>query len=134
MQKASKNRLIKLLLLGGLLCLGMGLILYGASDVLTFFYTPSTVPTNKTIVRVGGVVKENSIKHRGLNEIEFIITDQTNELNVKYQGLLPRLFREKQQVLVKGRIINNIILANQILSKHDENYLPAMQKSNMINR
>ena len=125
MQKATKNKLIKLLHLSALLCIGVGLILYGTSDVLTFFYTPSNVPAGKTIVRVGGIVKENSIKHISANEIEFIVTDQTNELNVKYQGLLPKLFREKQQILVKGRIINNTIMANQILSKHDENYLPA---------
>jgi len=109
------------------------------SNVVYFFspteiYNKSDISFNKKI-RVGGLVKIGSISKEG-NMINFIITDLKNEIVVSYSGLIPNLFSEGKGVVAEG-ILNDkkYFIANKILAKHDENYMPpevskALEKSN----
>ena len=74
-------------------------------------------------LRVGGLVKRNSIKSKGV-DVLFVITDGTNEVKVKYTGVLPDLFAEGRGVIVRGKLKENVFVASQVLAKHDEKYMP----------
>ena len=74
-------------------------------------------------LRVGGLVKRNSIKSTGV-DVLFVITDGTNEVKVKYTGVLPDLFAEGRGVIVRGKLKENVLVASQVLAKHDEKYMP----------
>ena len=74
-------------------------------------------------LRVGGLVMRNSIKNTGV-DILFVITDGTNEVKVKYTGILPDLFAEGRGVIVRGKFKENVFVASQVLAKHDEKYMP----------
>ena len=93
-----------------------------------YFLSPSEIKSlNINIekkIRVGGMVKENSIKIDN-NTIIFTITDFKNEINVSYSGLVPNLFQEKKGVVAEGFLKDkNFFEASKILAKHDENYMP----------
>ena len=83
------------------------------------------VPETRTY-RVGGMVKEGTIERAsGSMDVEFIITDYQNSLGVRYNGVLPDLFREGQGVIAHGRLGDDgVFQADKILAKHDENYMP----------
>jgi len=109
------------------------------SNVVYFFspteiYNKSDISFNKKI-RVGGLVKIGSISKEG-NMINFIITDLKNEIVVSYSGLIPNLFSEGKGVVAEGKLNDKkYFIANKILAKHDENYMPpevskALEKSN----
>ncbi len=103
------------------------LILFNVRSNIVFFLTPSELQIeihNNTIVRVGGMVKENSYSKKN-NIKKFIITDKENEILVKYEGILPDLFKEKSGVVVEGKLINDTLNASEVFAKHDENYMPA---------
>ena len=88
---------------------------------------------DKTInLRVGGLVLRNSIKSTGADNL-FVITDGTNEVKVKYTGVLPDLFAEGRGVIVRGQFKDNVFVASQVLAKHDEKYMPREIKNNMTN-
>ena len=93
------------------------------------FYTPTDlvahkVPTGATMM-VGGLVEKGSLKHGDGLQIEFSMADCTNHVPVKYDGILPDLFREGQGVVATGQVDGNgLFTASQILAKHDENYMP----------
>ena len=74
-------------------------------------------------LRVGGLVMRNSIKSTGV-DVLFVITDGTNEVKVKYTGVLPDLFAEGRGVIVRGKMNENVFVASQVLAKHDEKYMP----------
>ncbi len=106
-------------------------VLKALEEKIVFFYSPTEI-LNKDIrfndmIRVGGLVVDNSIVYDsdGL-EVFFTITDKKNSLNVSYKGMLPDLFREGQGVVAEGNIDKdkNIFLAEKVLAKHDENYMP----------
>ena len=79
---------------------------------------------NTKKIRVGGMVKKNSIKVNS-NEINFIITDFKNQINVSYTGSVPNLFEEEKGVVAEGFLKDrNYLKATKILAKHDENYMP----------
>ena len=83
-------------------------------------------------LRVGGLVMRNSIKITGV-DVLFVITDGTNEVKVKYTGVLPDLFAEGRGVIVRGKMNENVFVASQVLAKHDEKYMPREIKNNMTN-
>jgi cytochrome c-type biogenesis protein CcmE len=92
-----------------------------------FFYPPSDIEkiTNaKTKIRVGGLVKENSVITLSANKIRFTITDYKNTLIIEYTGILPALFREKQGIVAEGTFVDGVFEAKNLLAKHDENYMP----------
>lgn len=129
MKKSVKNRLITTLTVLFFCAFGIYLFLYTISDNIVFFYSPSEFVQNhkQSEVRIGGIVKEGSIVRPSPNLIEFVITDYKNEIYVRYNGIIPMLFREKQGVVASGKMENNIFIAKNLLTKHDENYKPPIQ-------
>ena len=100
---------------------------------ILYFKTPSEVfknneIENNTLVRVGGMVKKDSIKQND-REIKFILTDYKKELIVVYIGAVPNLFSEDRGAVVEGKLNDKkYLIANRILAKHDENYMPPQMK------
>ena len=115
------------------LILSVLLILKSLEENVVYFKSPSDIKTlsetNKNKIRVGGMVKKNSIsiKEKKLN---FIITDFENEINVSYSGAVPNLFSEGKGVVAEGYLKDkSFFLATKILAKHDENYMPPEVKA-----
>ena len=108
-----------------LLIIAVGLVLAALRENIVFFYTPAELPddANNRMVRLGGLVKQGSVKIDGLNS-NFIVTDGEAELAVVFDGALPSLFREGQGVVAEGRITNGTLTATNVLAKHDETYMP----------
>ena len=106
-------------------------VLKALDEKIVFFYTPSKLfekeEDKMQYIRVGGLVKEKSINFSddGL-KVNFMITDNKKTVNVMFEGILPDLFRENQGVVVEGRFNKEkkIFLAEKVLAKHDENYMP----------
>lgn len=126
----NKSRLyfVIALLLG--VVIAASLIIYGLSKNMVYFYTPSQVinneaPINKSI-RVGGMVVPGSIiKSKSSLNVTFQINDLKNTISISYDGLLPDLFGENQGVVVTGSLDSKSnFVANEVLAKHDENYMP----------
>ena len=106
---------------------GIALILFSLNSKLDFFFTPTelmnkTFPIDKRI-KLGGMVLNGSVK-RASSNISFIVTDYTNSINVEYEGILPDLFKEDSGVVVLGYLNNQTVYAEEVLAKHDENYMP----------
>jgi cytochrome c-type biogenesis protein CcmE len=105
------------------------LTLFALKDSVVFFHTPSDiaekpVPVGQRI-RLGGLVKEGSVKRGGGTEVEFVVTDTLKTVPVRYKGVLPDLFREGQGVVAEGVLDGNgQMTADTVLAKHDENYMP----------
>ena len=97
---------------------------------LIYFYSPTDLVeidlNNNQEIRVGGLVADNSLKYEENSSIyRFVITDEKNIINVEYRGILPNLFAENRGVVVEGIYSGaNNIIANKVLAKHDENYMP----------
>jgi cytochrome c-type biogenesis protein CcmE len=111
------------------LSVAIGLILYAASGSIVYFYTPSDVFEKKieagTKLRLGGMVEAGSWKKQGPTVNEFIVTDTLKTIKVKYNNLVPDLFREGQGVVTEGVMqADGTLLADIVLAKHDENYMP----------
>ena len=128
-----KLRFFYILLILVTLVLSVFLILRSLEENVVYFQSPSDIKTlsetNKNKIRVGGMVKKNSIsiKEKKLN---FIITDFENEINVSYSGAVPNLFSEGKGVVAEGYLKDkSFFLATKILAKHDENYMPPEVKA-----
>jgi cytochrome c-type biogenesis protein CcmE len=128
-----KPRHKKLALMGvGLAGLGIAaaLVLNAFQNNLVFFFSPTQVaareaPLQKTF-RVGGLVQEGSLKREddGLT-VRFVVTDLAHTIPVVYNGILPDLFKEGKGVVAQGRLgADGVFHAEQVLAKHDENYMP----------
>ena len=104
----------------------VALVLIALDENIIYFYSPSEVNQSEaaTLLRVGGLVKDGSLKIDNDLGIKFIIEDNIAEVSVIYNGILPDLFREGQGVIAEGKFIDNFFIANEIVSKHDENYMP----------
>jgi cytochrome c-type biogenesis protein CcmE len=119
-----------LVIAAGLLTLGIAaaLILQAFNRNLVFFFSPSQVlasaaPHDRSF-RLGGLVEAGSLKRDGLT-VQFMITDLAQRVPVTYSGLLPDLFREGKGVVAQGRLDHHgVFRADQVLAKHDENYMP----------
>ena len=110
------------------LALSIFLILKSLEENVVYFKSPSEIKIDAEIdkkkMRVGGMVKKNSIKIE-LQDVKFVITDFKNEINVVYSGAVPNLFQEGKGVVAEGYLKDrNFFLATKILAKHDENYMP----------
>ena len=106
---------------------GISLILYSLNSNLDYFFTPTelkdrNIPANKRI-KVGGMVLSGSVE-RISSSISFVITDYENSIKVKYEGIVPDLFKEDSGVVVLGNLRDRILYAEEVLAKHDENYMP----------
>ena len=109
------------------------LILKSLEENVVYFQSPTEIKSltkiEKNKIRVGGMVKKNSISINS-NEVNFIITDFKNEINVSYSGAVPNLFAEGKGVVAEGFLKDrNFFSATKILAKHDENYMPPEVKA-----
>ena len=127
-----------ILILLTLLILGTAalLILSNTKKNIVFFYTPTELLQNNIALdkklRIGGYVKKSSFIEKSLNDYEFKITDNTNELLIFYSGILPDLFREGQGTVIEGFLDkDNNIIASKVFAKHDENYMPESIKKEL---
>src|SRR3990167_459257 len=124
MHHVRKRRLIILLAWFIFLSIVVSLVLYALRQNISLFYTPkelagASIPKDQ-LIRVGGMVVKGSLRHINKNhEVEFTITDFAKSVVVRYQGLLPDLFREGQGVVINGHYANNSIKAVEVLAKHD---------------
>tara|TARA_B110000438_G_scaffold153031_1_gene147078 strand:+ start:277 stop:696 length:420 start_codon:yes stop_codon:yes gene_type:complete len=126
--KKVKLRFLFLTLILASIILSVFLILQSLKENVVYFQSPSEIKILKEIskkkIRVGGMVKENSI-NMNADKINFIITDFKNEINVIYSGAVPNLFDEGKGVVAEGFLKDrNYFSATKILAKHDENYMP----------
>ena len=126
--KKVKLRFLFLVLILTSVILIVFLILQSLKDNVVYFQSPSEIKSlielSKKKIRIGGMVKEQSIFINS-NEVKFIITDFKNEINVIYFGAIPNLFAEGKGVVAEGFLKDkNYFLATKILAKHDENYMP----------
>jgi len=115
------------------LILSVFLVLKSLEENVVYFQSPSeinsSVELNKKKIRIGGMVKKDSI-FVNADEINFIITDFKNEINVTYRGAIPNLFEEEKGVVAEGILKDrNFFSATKILAKHDENYMPPEVKA-----
>jgi cytochrome c-type biogenesis protein CcmE len=111
-----------------LVCGAVYFVLNAFQSNLVFFFTPTQVAAGEApkdgSFRVGGLVKEGSIQRQDL-AIEFTVTDLHQDVQVRYVGLLPDLFKEGKGVVAQGRLdAGRLFVASEVLAKHDENYMP----------
>ncbi|MGY9014912.1 MAG: cytochrome c maturation protein CcmE [Rhodospirillales bacterium] len=126
--KPKHKRLTFVAIAGVLLALAVGLMLVAFEESIVFFHSPTDIvekklPTDKRM-RIGGLVKEGSVKKGDDAVVSFQVTDLANSIDVTFRGILPDLFREGQGVVAEGRLINGVFKADEVLAKHDENYMP----------
>jgi cytochrome c-type biogenesis protein CcmE len=104
------------------------LILNALNSNIALYVTPSEVAAGKSpqgqAFRIGGMVKDDSVKRDGLT-VHFVITDLVKDIPVSYTGILPDLFKEGKGAVIQGRLdANGQFIASEVLAKHDENYMP----------
>ena len=126
--KKVKLRLTFLIVLILSLGLTIFLVLKSLKENVIYFLSPTEIKTlnelNKNKIRIGGMVKKNSININN-NQLLFVITDFESEITVTYSGLVPNLFQESKGVVAEGFLRDkNYFMADKILAKHDENYMP----------
>ncbi len=115
---------------------GIFFILQSLNKNILYFKSPTDIKNNQNInydkkIRVGGMVKKNSLIIKE-EEIKFIITDFNNELNISFSGTVPNLFSEEKGVVAEGKLQDKtFFVADRILAKHDENYMPPELKDIM---
>ena len=127
-----KKRVIFVSLIFLIALLALSLIIFNFRSNIVFFYSPTEVKNleitkkNRSRIRIGGLVKENSVEKIDALTTEFVVTDLNEELKIRYVGLLPNMFRDKQGVVAQGKFDEekNEFLASELLIKHDENYMP----------
>ncbi|MDP2298036.1 MAG: cytochrome c maturation protein CcmE [Pseudolabrys sp.] len=113
----------------GVLALAVVLVLSALSDSIVFFNSPTDIAEKQikagTRVRIGGLVKPGTLE-RGENlNVRFDVTDGAHDIAVRYQGIVPDLFREGQGVVTEGKIeADGSFAADMVLAKHDERYMP----------
>lgn len=130
MNRKQKTKLAAILSLLIILALALSLVLYALKQNINLFYTPTQLLEHPLApdqtVRIGGYVKKHSVKYDlSGKKVNFLITDRVNEIHIQFNGILPSLFREGQGVVVTGKLMNtHLLVANEVLAKHDENYMP----------
>jgi cytochrome c-type biogenesis protein CcmE len=107
----------------------VGLVLYAMRDSIVFFYSPSEVAEMKVApgqrFRLGGLVETGSVVRDEGTTVRFVVSDRSRNLPVTYTGVLPDLFREGQGVVAEGTLAaDGTFHADNVLAKHDENYMP----------
>ena len=136
LQKKAKKRASLLLIVLLISLISIFFILQSLNKNILYFKSPSDIKINQDInfnkkIRVGGMVKKNSLIIKE-QEIQFIITDFKNELSVSFSGTVPNLFSEEKGVVVEGKLQDKtFFIADRILAKHDENYMPPELKDIM---
>tara|TARA_Y100001949_G_scaffold99489_1_gene83873 strand:- start:340 stop:768 length:429 start_codon:yes stop_codon:yes gene_type:complete len=138
--KKVKSRIFFLSVLVILAALVIFVILRSLEENVVYFFSPTEIYNKENIsfdkqIRIGGLVKKNSVSKNDTS-INFIITDLKKEIVVSYNGIVPNLFSEGKGVVAEGKLKDKkYFVADKILAKHDENYMPpevseALEKSN----
>ena len=125
-----KSRHQRLAIAAGVLAVvgaAAALVLNAFQSNLVFFYSPSQIaskeaPTGRTF-RLGGLVEAGSVKRDGV-AVSFVVTDTAKSVPVRYNGILPDLFKEGKGVVAQGQLRDGTFEAREVLAKHDENYMP----------
>ena len=122
------------IIVGALITIGIAavLILNALNSNIALYVTPSEVAAGKSpagqVFRIGGMVKDGSVKRDGLT-VHFVITDMVKDIPVAYTGILPDLFKEGKGAVIQGRLDpSGRFVASEVLAKHDENYMPPEAK------
>lgn len=130
MHPIRRKRLSIILLVLLVTGLAVALVLYALRQNINLFYTPSQISNNEAphgvTIRVGGLVEDGSLKQQGdsLKSV-FRVTDIENSVTIAYEGILPDLFMEGQGVVARGQLgQDSVFVAEEVLAKHDENYMP----------
>jgi cytochrome c-type biogenesis protein CcmE len=122
------------IIVGALIAIAIAavLILNALNSNIALYVTPSEVAAGKSpagqAFRIGGMVKDGSVKRDGLT-VHFVITDMVKDIPVAYTGILPDLFKEGKGAVIQGRLNpDGQFIASEVLAKHDENYMPPEAK------
>ena len=125
-----KTRNKRLLLAGaalGALAVAVALVMNAFRSNIVFFYTPTQVRDGEApqgrVFRIGGLVQADSVARDGVR-VRFRVSDTAEVITVEYQGILPDLFKEGKGVVAQGRLEGDVFKAQEVLAKHDENYMP----------
>ena len=136
LQKKAKKRASLLTIFLFVSVIAIFIVLKSLNKNILYFKSPTDIRNNQDIdftkkIRVGGMVKKNSVSISE-EEIKFIITDFKNELKISYTGTVPNLFSEEKGVVAEGKLQDQtFFIADRILAKHDENYMPPELKNIM---
>jgi cytochrome c-type biogenesis protein CcmE len=122
----------RLVLIGtslGVLAIAAALVLGALRDSIVFFNSPTDVAEKSipsgTRMRIGGLVKPGSLQRGDNLQVSFAVTDGKTDISVRYQGIVPDLFREGQGVVAEGKLESGrVFAADTVLAKHDERYMP----------
>ncbi len=127
-----KRRRLYIVVLGlSTLAVAAALVLTAFEDNIVFFYSPTDLATKNPPpdrrIRIGGIVVDDSVTRKADGvTIEFRVTDIENTVRVSFRGILPDLFREGQGIVAGGKLASGgVFVADEVLAKHDENYMPA---------
>ena len=130
LSKKARSRFFVLMFLLVSAVIVVFIVLKSLEENIVYFFSPTEIYNNENIsfnkkIRVGGLVKEGSLTNNQ-KSINFIVTDLSNEIIVSYSGLLPNLFSEGKGVVAEGKLKDKkYFIADKILAKHDENYMPS---------
>lgn len=137
MKPHRKKKLITLMVVVSVLMIATLLIMYALRQNISFFYTPQQISQGQApqnaVIRVGGMVVDKSVKRSNKSlDVIFKLTDYSSTITVHYHGVLPTLFREGQGIVARGSLSSNgQFKAEEILAKHDSNYMPPEVKASL---
>lgn len=143
MNPVRKKRLIIVLAILAGMAATVGLAVFALSENINLFYTPSEIVEGKAPqdvrIRAGGLVRDGSVQRdEDALTVLFDVTDGEADITIEYKGILPDLFREGQGIVALGRLNEQgVLVADEVLAKHDENYMPpevssALEKTGML--
>ncbi len=130
MNAVRKKRLYIVLAIVLGVCVAVGLALSALQENINLFYTPTQIANGEapkdTRIRAGGMVAKGSVERSGDSlDVEFVVTDFAKNVTIRYHGILPDLFREEQGIVALGKLnADGVLVADEVLAKHDENYMP----------
>ena len=127
--KPKHQRLLLAVLAIGAVLAAVLLAMWGLKDRAAYFFTPNEIVIGKAeqghAIRLGGMVEQNSIRQDADGvTIHFLVADGEARVPVRYRGITPDLFREGSGVVAEGRMVGDTFVADTILAKHDERYIP----------
>lgn len=130
--KRKKTLIILILIVVGV-GIAVGLALYALRQNINLFYTPTQLVQHEAPegrrIQVGGLVVKGTLQRSPDSlSVRFTISDLKNQIDVLYTGILPDLFREGQGIVANGRMENGVVIADEVLAKHDEKYMPPQVK------
>jgi len=130
MNPVRKKRLLIIMAILTGVAIAVSLALSALQQNINLFYSPTQIANGEapqdTRIRAGGLVEEGSVKRSSDTlDTDFVVTDGAASVTIRYSGILPDLFREGQGIVAMGKVnADGVLIADQVLAKHDENYMP----------